>query len=89
VDVVSGPPPREVEEAIVALARAGTTITAELRPWQAWQVVLVCQHLAANPHESDVLPQALNDVGRALQAAIVAVAPEAAAYLEAGWSRKE
>lgn len=60
-------------------------ITFQLRPRDAWTVLAIVQFAWRNPQLSPQQRRLMETFGRQLQAAIVAIEPEAAPYLDMGW----
>jgi hypothetical protein len=82
---MSAPPP-EVTKTLSRLARQQEPITVTMKPWDAWVTVAVIQFASRNPQLSPTQKDQAVAVGRALQAMLAQLSPEAAQYLEAGWN---
>lgn len=77
--------PPSVREALTALARDTRRLTVSLSPWDAWVTVAVIQYATRNPNLNAIQRNQAVRIGRALQDALVRIAPGVGGLLEAGW----
>ncbi len=78
--------PADVRDALLSLAVERRRVTPSLATWDAWVTVAVIQFATRNPQLSSTQRDQAVRVGRALQDSLAAMAPAAAALLEAGWN---
>lgn len=78
--------PEDVRAVLSSLVAAQAPLHIAVRPWDAWVAVACLQFSSRNPQISAAQRDQIIAVGRALQLALTAMAPQAARYLEDGWN---